>query len=102
MYLKRKLIFTRFCVRFNEGFAAFRSLCICIIQSFKFGEIKLIRKLIAVKKSLGKGFSTDPLHAIPKPIMNKILKPNENPYRSASKVALAWRIVRGFGGCDAE
>ena len=29
----------------------------------------------------------------------EILKPNDNPYRSRTKVAFAWRIVRGFGGC---
>jgi hypothetical protein len=34
--------------------------------------------------------------------MIKILKPNENPYRNGSKVALAWQIVRGFGGRDEE
>lgn len=32
--------------------------------------------------------------------MIEILKPNENPFRRGSKVALAWRIVRGYGGCE--
>ena len=34
--------------------------------------------------------------------MIRILKPNENPYRRGSKTALAWRIVRGFGGSEQE
>ena len=34
--------------------------------------------------------------------MIKIVKPNENPYRRDSKLELAWRIVRGYGGCNEE
>ena len=34
--------------------------------------------------------------------MIKILKPNENPFRSGSKKAIAWRIVRGYGGCTED
>jgi len=34
--------------------------------------------------------------------MIKIVKPNENPYRKGSRVELAWRIVRGYGGCSEE
>ena len=30
----------------------------------------------------------------------KILKPNENPFRHHTKKASAWRIVRGYGGCN--
>lgn len=32
--------------------------------------------------------------------MIRILKPNENPFRSTSKKAIAWKIVRGYGGCS--
>ena len=32
--------------------------------------------------------------------MIEILKPNENPFREGSGKALAWRIIRGFGGCS--
>jgi hypothetical protein len=34
--------------------------------------------------------------------MITILKPNENPFRSNTKVAAAWRIVRGYGGCGED
>ena len=34
--------------------------------------------------------------------MIKIVKPNENPYRRDSRLELAWRIVRGYGGCNEE
>jgi hypothetical protein len=31
-----------------------------------------------------------------------ILRPNENPFRSGTKKALAWKIVRGYGGCSED
>ena len=34
--------------------------------------------------------------------MITILKPNENPFPSGSKKAIAWRIVRGYGGCSED
>ncbi|MEH6519226.1 MAG: hypothetical protein V7742_21310 [Halioglobus sp.] len=34
--------------------------------------------------------------------MIEVLKPNENPFRSGSKKAVAWKIVRGYGGCTEE
>lgn len=34
--------------------------------------------------------------------MITIVKPKENPYRKGSKLELAWRIVRGYGGCAEE
>lgn len=34
--------------------------------------------------------------------MIEILLPNENPYRPGSKIAEAWRIVRGYGGCSED
>jgi hypothetical protein len=34
--------------------------------------------------------------------MIEILKPNENPFRQNTKVARAWRIVRGYGGCSED
>ena len=32
----------------------------------------------------------------------KIIKPNENPFGSGTRIAEAWRIVRGYGGCSEE
>ena len=34
-------------------------------------------------------------------VMIKMLKPNENPFRAGSKLAEAWRIVRGYGNGSA-
>jgi hypothetical protein len=35
-------------------------------------------------------------------VVIKVKKPNENPFRLGSKKEIAWRIVRGYGGCPEE
>jgi hypothetical protein len=32
----------------------------------------------------------------------KINSPNENPFRLGTKKQVAWRIVRGYGGCSED
>ena len=35
-------------------------------------------------------------------VVIRVLKPNDNPFRAGSKIAIAWRIVRGYGGCTED